>query len=504
MTGSSSPPSSGGRPLRVLEDLGGLRIAEVKEIRRQTGAYREAVRMLSDGKAGEALDRLDAMGCVKLLPVWDDYAPIAKEYADKLESAGPKDRDRAALIVCPTHAEGDRIDAAVRQELRGRGLIGGEERTLRRLSPIQWTAAERGDAARYAGDEVVQFHRNSGAFKAGEQVDAADAIRLGATAKPDHFAVYGESTIGVSKGDQLRVTAKGKSLDGRHTLTNGAVYRVAGFDRAGDVVLSNGWTVGKNFGHWAHAYVNTAYASQGRTVDHVIVAQSAMSYPAVSKEAFYVAVSRGRHSVSIFTTTCGACGRRSARARRDRPRPSWSPSPSRSCGVGCGRRWPTSSSPPWWRRGRPSANSPRNSGSFPMSDNKVATADSFLQKFLPTPPAAEEEEGLPSLKEKEYRPHARPSNKPAHSLHFITPDGAVRTFQYVHLDSDSRFTPERITLRFMGIAPQTVTIEGRNLWRLYDYIHQHRLTWVMQVARDYAENGQTVVTRMAFAAIKAE
>ena len=119
-------------------------------------------------------------------------------------------------------------------------------------------------------------------------------------------------------------------------------------------------------------------------------------------------------------------------------------------------------------------------------------------------PAEEEESGLPSLKDGEYQPHARPSNKPVYGIHFVTPGGDVRSFQYVHLDSGSQFAAGRITLAFMGMEPVRVTIEGRNLWRLYDYIHQHRMPWVMVAGRDFAEDGQTIVIRVTYQAIKGE
>src|SRR4051794_3819674 len=117
-------------------------------------------------------------------------------------------------------------------------------------------------------------------------------------------------------------------------------------------------------------------------------------------------------------------------------------------------------------------------------DDEVRERDP-LKRFLPPPPEAEEE-GLPSLKPGEYRAHGRPANKPIHSVHFVTPAGTVRSFQYVHLDSGSRYTAERITIQFMGLEPVRVTIEGRNLWRLYDYLHQHRVPWVLVAAREFA------------------
>jgi hypothetical protein len=48
-------------------------------------------------------------------------------------------------------------------------------------------------------------------------------------------------------------------------------------------------------------YVVTSYGSQGKTVDAVLVGQSSESFPATSKEEAYVAWSRGRDSVRIFT-----------------------------------------------------------------------------------------------------------------------------------------------------------------------------------------------------------
>lgn len=126
---------------------------------------------------------------------------------------------------------------------------------------------------------------------------------------------------------------------------------------------------------------------------------------------------------------------------------------------------------------------------------------SFLDQFKPSPADPAEDEGLPNLKEGEYQPHARPSNKPLYSLHFITPDGNVRSFQYVHLDSDSRYCAGKIVLRFMGTEPVNVVVEGQNVWRLYDYIHQHRIAWIMQSSREFAAKGTTVISRLSFVPI---
>ena len=117
---------------------------------------------------------------------------------------------------------------------------------------------------------------------------------------PAHFATYGESTIKLAKNDLIRATAKGKTADGKHTVGNGSVYMVKGFNSAGDILLTNGWTLSKDFSHINHAYVTTDYGAQGRTVEHVMVVASPQSYAAVNKRGFYVDVSRGRGTVTIY------------------------------------------------------------------------------------------------------------------------------------------------------------------------------------------------------------
>jgi len=288
-----------GAALRVLENIAGLKLAEVTDIRRQSGEYKQAVKLLSQGESAEGFRKLDDLGWIKTMPVWDSYDPVAKDYVAKLEAS--PDKEKGVLIVCPTHAEGDKITAQVRKELKAEGVVSSSEREFTRLVPTQWTEAERGDRSHYAGNEILQFHRNSGDFKAGERVTAADAFASMRPPRAGNFSAYRKESIGLAKGDLIRITANGKSKDGAHKVNNGAVYSCAGFTASGDIALSNGWVLDKNFGTLDFAYVTTSQASQGRTVDHVIFCQTGESYPASNREGFYVAVSRGRKSATIYT-----------------------------------------------------------------------------------------------------------------------------------------------------------------------------------------------------------
>jgi hypothetical protein len=76
---------------------------------------------------------------------------------------------------------------------------------------------------------------------------------------------------------------------------------VKNFDAEGNLVLANGWTIGRDYGHLAHGYCVTSHSSQGKTVDRVFIGQSSESLPASSREQFYVSVSRGRESAVVYT-----------------------------------------------------------------------------------------------------------------------------------------------------------------------------------------------------------
>jgi hypothetical protein len=105
-----------------------------------------------------------------------------------------------------------------------------------------------------------------------------------------------------------------------------------------------------------------------------------------------------------------------------------------------------------------------------------------------------------------YQAHARPANKPIYTLHCCLGKDGYRSFQYVHLDSDTSFNTAAaghvITLRFAGTQVVQITIAGRKLWRLYDYLHQHRIAWIMRADRDLADDQEAIITVIEFAGIE--
>jgi hypothetical protein len=283
---------------RLLSRDAFLPVAEVIEVQRQKGDYRKAVESLSAGDIAGGFERLNRLGFVEEVGAGAIPERIANEYARLTASRKEGGEGKAVLVVSPTHAEGGRIAEAIRDELKRSGRL-GEERTLRTWVPLHRTEAERGQASLYSAGEMVQFHRAAPGHQSGSRLVVGEGdVPL---RHADRFQVYAPRELAVAAGDRLRVTANGRTKDGRHRLNNGAVVALRAFTAEGDLVLDNGWVVAKEFGHLTHGYVSTSFSSQGRTVDVALVGQSAESYPASSAGQFYVSASRARESLKVFT-----------------------------------------------------------------------------------------------------------------------------------------------------------------------------------------------------------
>ncbi len=319
-----------GDALRIIEEEAGLPFAELGEVRRQTNAtYRAAVQAISEGdapgrlgtKLAEGIDALDRMGAIVELEGEERYRQMASDY---LKATTERKRDgtlKTALVVAPTHAEGDRITDHIRDGLRAGGRLGKTDRAFQALEMSSWTTAQRRDATLYKKGLVVQFHQNARGFARGEKVEVLGHDAQGVTVKradgknaalhlgdAERFQVYRPAELELAAGDLVRVTQNGYGTEtertgkaGKPRLNNGAVFQIEGFTREGDIRLSNGFVVPKSYGHLAYGYANTSYAAQGKTVDKVFVAMGQDALAAASREQFYVSVSRGRESVKLYT-----------------------------------------------------------------------------------------------------------------------------------------------------------------------------------------------------------
>lgn len=282
-----------GSTLNLLEREAGVAPAEIRDIQRQKGDYKRVVQALSEGRTAEGVKQLDALGWIRENSGEDRYTGLAQDYVEA------RARGKSVLAVSPTHREGAWITQAIREELRRRGDLGLQEHEVLQLENANLTEAERGNPASYAHGDVLEFHQNAKGICRGARVPFDADAPLHELAP--RFTVYHSRRIALAAGDLVRITRGGMTADRKHRLNNGAVYRIKGFSKRGDIELANGWVIAKGFGHLAYGYVATSHASQGKTVDRVFIGQSAFSMRAASKAQFYVSVSRAREQATIYT-----------------------------------------------------------------------------------------------------------------------------------------------------------------------------------------------------------
>jgi len=317
-------PVERGDAMGLLERQAGIRPAEVTEIIRQSGVYKDAVDAMTRGNLTEAVKHLDDLGAIREIRDPEDPHHRHEELADRYVETAMK--NQSALVVSPTHAEGRAVTESIREKLKDAGRIDQEDRDFTRLKDQQWTNAEKADAHRYEPGMVVQYtqhcpgiqHRNIAPAAAGTKatVLAVDAKKGLITTEDiaghrrhlplsmaDRFQVFKKESLGLAKGDAIRITRNGNTLNLKHRLTNGSMYKVAGFTDEGNIILNNRgkWVVHREMGHFTHGYCTTPQAAQGKSVDKCFAAISSDSLSASTVEQIYVILSRGKKSAELIT-----------------------------------------------------------------------------------------------------------------------------------------------------------------------------------------------------------
>lgn len=306
-----------GDALRIIQKYGGIQPARINKIQRQKiDDYRNAVKLISDGKMAEGMKSLDSMRAIKEA---GDFQQLKSNVANEYVSSVKSKED--VLIVATTHKQGQMVTNEIRGKLREQKIISGKERNFVSYKNLSFTEAQKKDLANYQEGMSIQFHQNmKGGFKRGSRfnitgrdgkgnilVKQMGAVENKIMALPieahKKYSVYENMGISLAKGDKIRITQNGFSV-GKQRVNNGNILSVKGFDESGNIIATTGkrnMTLDKNFGNLTHGYYTTSPASQGKSVNRVIVMQSQLSGKAASKEQFYVSASRGKFAISIHT-----------------------------------------------------------------------------------------------------------------------------------------------------------------------------------------------------------
>jgi conjugative relaxase-like TrwC/TraI family protein len=294
-----------GDALRILEKYSRYSFVELTENWRQKSApqYQRAVRKAARQQSQRAFELLEKMGAV----VESDrvHQQAADAYIESVKMG------KSALLVSPTWNEIHLLTDHVRTELKRQKLLGNQERNVTVFDSLSWTVAEKKNLRNYVAGQVIVFHRRSGAYAVHESLTVVGvenkALRVRQengrelAFRPDSgktFDVCESKELTVASGDKLLLQARCKA--GGKEFVNGEIVQVKAIDQ-GEIRLSDGRRLPRNFRRFAHGYAVTSHAAQSQTVQDVFVVASSPSLPAIHRRQFYVDISRGKERCRIFT-----------------------------------------------------------------------------------------------------------------------------------------------------------------------------------------------------------
>lgn len=302
-----------GDALRLLEVVAGLSTSVIGKVYRQKQqAYKSAVEAISVGNIAEGFKQLDSIGSIKEIDKSKPAVMLVNDYMNA------KRKGKTVLVVCPTHKQGEILTNEIRKALKKNGKISKADESASRLVNLNMTAAEKSDLRNYKPGLILQFNQNLKGIKRGSRwtiSNIKDKVLELSNDKNQSlsfcienkiaFDVFQETEILLSKGDIVRITRN--SFDAKQNrLNNGQELKVIGKTKNNLFRLQNtkskkGYEITKDFGHISHGYCLTSHASQGKTVDEVLIFQPSETFPATDTKQFYVSVSRGRDAVKIYT-----------------------------------------------------------------------------------------------------------------------------------------------------------------------------------------------------------
>jgi conjugative relaxase-like TrwC/TraI family protein len=306
-----------GAAFRQLQDQAKIKSHVLDQIVRQRNiSARDVVHASIRGNAQEALAHIDRAGVVQEHPHRDSRInALVNDYM----AQSPEQRLNS-LVVALGRDDVYVINQAIRSSMKARGELSGASVQINALFPKDLTRTEARRAEAYQIGDIIRFARNYVNLGIGNSDYAkitavdADANRITvemSDGRPVAFnprshaktEVFEQAVRTLQVGDRIRFTRN----DHDQSRTNGQILTI---ERIEDHRIyardaeENHQTLNTQLAcdrHIEHAYCATTYAAQGQTSDRVFIHMESFRTNLANQQSFYVAVSRAKDEVRIYT-----------------------------------------------------------------------------------------------------------------------------------------------------------------------------------------------------------
>lgn len=296
-----------GRPFAQLQSSG-IAMVNMDEIQRQTNTeLRHAVELASRGDVTTSLNALK-QNVIEIDSHHERYQTIAKQYA----SLSEYERSNT-LVLAGTNSARSSINENVRIELE----LAGKGVAVTTLERKELTKAQAASSLSYQAGDIIQAQKNfeSLGLKRGDVATVVESkdgkvILERADGQNSEWKPAIQTSITsytlvereLSVGDSVRLT----SNDYTQGILNGDRASVTSIDAEHKKITltkTDGQSITLDVSkplHLDHGYCSTVHSAQGQTAQRVFIDADAYS-AATNESGYYVAISRARESVKIYT-----------------------------------------------------------------------------------------------------------------------------------------------------------------------------------------------------------
>ncbi|MHC5916618.1 MAG: MobF family relaxase [Nostoc sp.] len=294
-----------GNPFKSLQQAG-IQTAHLTQSNRQRNPeLKIAVDLLADGRVEAGFKQLETIGSIlevspdtKLETIAADYIALAKEQRAR------------TLVLAGTNVEKLALTQAIRGKLKEEGSLGATA-NISQLQAKNLTLVQMRYTHNFELGDVVMPTRNykRRGLEKGlvYEVVNKDLDRLTLrTSAGTHLevdtnfdkAVYQRDEIEIAVGDRLQWKKNDRQLQRR----NGQEFIVTAIEGDSAQIEYKDTKITETINlkqaqNLDYALVSTIYSSQGKTTDLALIAADYT----IGQESFYVAISRARHNVKLYT-----------------------------------------------------------------------------------------------------------------------------------------------------------------------------------------------------------
>jgi conjugative relaxase-like TrwC/TraI family protein len=312
-------PVERGDALRSLEKYAQVETFSLEQNQRQNPAnaqsyteskrietYRASVQAVAQGDVARSLNLLDQIGGIHEV-TGDKLQVMAREYVTYAKDG------ESILAVSQTRAEVGQLNDAIRQALQKEAQIGSDQWEGTALISRDFTEAEKQDPRSYTDCPKLVLHTNVGNWKAGKVLEVMKTTEAGVMVgarSEEKLIPWSESTkwqvcqphtLKLAQGERLQLKRNQRAVKDKDALVNGEIVEISHLLQDGTIRLKDGRSLPPEYRTFQLGYATTSYGGQGKTVDHVLVSDSGIK-AATNARQWYVDISRGRKSATIFTS----------------------------------------------------------------------------------------------------------------------------------------------------------------------------------------------------------